>query len=803
MNIQFEPNSPRRVPPMRRRSTFPEVEPSSSQTISLDVEGMTCASCVRRVETALSQVSEVVSAEVNFATEQALVRLAPSASATARNVAPVHRALIAAVESAGYQARIAAAESDRAAPDPSTAPSNPTSVESAHKRDLLLAAVLTIPLLVLGMSHGAIPFADAPEGRTLQLLLTSGIVFGPGRKFFRLALAALRHKSSDMNVLIALGAGSAYLYSTFAVLFPQAFQHAGHGVLPHIYFEAAGAILTFLLLGKWLEAGAKSHLTDSVQALLALTPSTAQRLLAAAPNDAVSGAGQEEEETVPTYELQPGDRVLVRPGQTVSADGRVLSGQSSVDESMLSGESIPVPKRAGDLVYGGTLNYDGSLIIEVVRIGQESAVSRIAAAVAQAQGSKAPIARLADRVSAVFVPIVVGVALLAALTWFLLDPSASGLSTAIERFVAVLVIACPCALGLATPAAIAAGTGRGAQLGILFKGGTVIENASRVDTVFLDKTGTLTEGRPELAAVHSLGVDEAEMLSLVASVEHHSEHPVGQAIAQGARKRNISFHEVTDFRNAPGAGVFGRVLGKEIWVGTSRYLNEEGIDPSPLAELARAEAEKGLTPSFVAIDGQVAGLVCVSDKLRMETPAVIGQLQKMGIELVMLTGDRRASAEKLAKELGISQVIAEVRPEDKARYVTEARGKGKQVAMVGDGVNDSPALAAADLGIAMGAGSEIAASTADVTLTGSRLERLPDTLALGRATMSTIRQNLFWAFAYNAAGIPLAAGVFFPWTGWLLSPVFASAAMALSSVSVLVNSLRLRRFGRSIQAQKA
>jgi Cu+-exporting ATPase len=503
------------------------------------------------------------------------------------------------------------------------------------------------------------------------------------------------------------------------------------------------------------------------------------------------------EEQVPVAALAPGDIVLVRPGEHVPVDGEVIRGASAVDESMLTGESLPVDKHEGAAVYGGTLNQTGALTLRVTRTGGDTALARIVDAVEQAQGSRAPIARLADVVSGYFVPIVIGIATVTLLVWFALDPTASGFAVAVERFVAVLVIACPCALGLATPAAVAVGTGRGAELGILVKGGQALEAASHVDMVLLDKTGTLTAGKPELTDVVSTSaLAETELLSLVASVERESEHPVARAIVAGAVARGANLAQVSRFAMQPGLGVAGVVAGKAIRIGTSAWLAQDGVDTTDLESEAERLAAQGRTPSFVAVDGVLAGLVAVADRPTSEARAAVASLGRLGIQAAVVTGDRAAAARAVAAQLGIARVIAEVKPEDKARVVAEERGRGRIVAMVGDGINDAPALAGAHVGIAVGTGTDIAMAAADVVLLRGGISALPTALRLARKTMRTIRQNLFWAFIYNIIGIPIAAGALYPLFGWLLSPVLASAAMSLSSVSVLASSLRLRRFGR-------
>lgn len=763
-------------------TTAPDDVPSAPpETTSLEITGMTCASCVRRVEKALSRVPGVLEASVNFATEKALVRSTSGAVSGG--------ALRDAVEGAGYGIKPAPAPGkvSESATQRSAAPLPVDEEQSRRKKDLIVATALSLPVLVLGMSHGLIPFADTASGRALGLIFTSAVVFGPGRRFFHLARVALRHRTADMNTLIAMGVGAAYSYSAVGVLFPTIFPHAEHGAAPHLYFEAAAAIITFVLLGNWIEAGAKKRLSDAVHALMALVPPVALRM---------ESDGRLEE--IGVESLRIGDRVLVRPGATVPSDGRVESGRSAIDESMLTGESLPVDKGIGDIVYGGTINQSGAIEVGISRLGEDTVLSKIAKAVADAQGSKAPVAELADKISAIFVPIVLVIALGTFAIWLALDPTSTGLSAAIERFVAVLVIACPCALGLATPAAVAAGTGRGAQLGVLVKGGAALEAASRVDTIFVDKTGTLTSGQPDVVAVESVGINERELLCLAAALESRSEHPLARAIVRAASERGLTWSEPQGFESHTGAGISGRIQNQAITVGTALFLEGLGMDLSLWADQAVGHARLGRTPVFIGVDGTVAGLLAIADQVRPEAAHVVGELRELGVEVILLSGDRREVAEAVAAELGIVRVLAQASPEDKARYVGEARAEGKVVGMLGDGINDAPALAAADVGIAMGNGSDIALTSADITLPSGSLGRLAAALRLSKQTMRTIRQNLFWAFIYNAAGIPLAAGLFYPWTGWLLSPLFASAAMSISSLSVVLNSLRLRHFGKSI-----
>jgi Cu+-exporting ATPase len=751
--------------------------PDAQKTVELGLLGMTCAACVRRVDKALRSVDGVRDANVNLVTHRATVTFDPATASV--------DALAAAIEKAGYEV---VRESGSA--DASNA--RATALEEAEDREhrdlhrgFVLAAALTAPLLVVAMSHGLMAWTETTFGRWLQFALATPVVLGPGRRFFRLAWSAAKHRAADMNTLIAIGTAAAWIYSTVALALPGLFPHASHGRIPHLYFEAAAAVLTFVLLGKTLETRARKRLAEAVRGLVALQPKTARRLRGTT------------EENVAIGSLVPGDFVLVRPGERMPADGEVVRGTSAVDESMLTGESLPVDKSTGAKVYGGTLNQSGSLTFRVTTAGKGSALSRIVEAVEQAQGSKAPIARLADTVSGIFVPIVIVLALATLVTWTLLDPTSDGIATAVERFVAVLVIACPCALGLATPAAVAVGTGRGAELGVLVKGGAALEAASRVNRVLLDKTGTLTIGKPTLTDIVDLtGKGEAELLAVVASAENASEHPVARAVVDAAHDRKLTLSNAEVFRSVAGHGIEARIDELLVRVGTADHLRAGGTNPTSLEARAEELASRGRTPFFVAIDGTLAGLVAVADPPSAEARDALAAMREMGIEVAMVTGDRAGTARAIASELGIAEVVAEVKPEEKARVVFEQRASGRIVAMVGDGVNDAPALAGAHVGVAIGTGADVAVAAADIALLRGGIGGLATAFRLGRATLRTIRQNLFWAFIYNVIGIPVAAGLLYPWTGWQLSPVLASAAMSLSSVSVLANSLRLRRFAK-------
>jgi len=764
----------------------------SSTTVqieTLEIHGMTCSSCVRRVELALGKVPGVAAAQVNFALGMASVRIDPSMTDRDELVDAVERAGYASPRTPRSEAKGGAGDADD--DDPPAAggalegggPRD--SEETALKRDLFRAVSLSVPVLILGMSHGALSFAETPSGRCVQLVLATLVVLGPGRRFFRNALAALRHRTADMNTLVSLGVAAAFSYSAAAILVPWVFPHGDHGARPHLYFEAAVGTVSFVLLGKLLEGRARSRLADAVRGLVSLTPSMAHLLT----EDGVVD--------VPIRTIHSGQRLVVRPAERIPADGVVVLGRSSVDESMLTGESMPIDKAAGDRVYGGALNQRGSITFEADRTGQATTLAGIIRAVEQAQGSHAPIARLADRISARFVPVVLGIAILAFAIWLALDPTARGFAVAVERLVAVLVIACPCALGLATPAAVAVAIGRGAELGVLIKGGAVLETLSRVDTVFLDKTGTLTTGQPALAKIVNLSeFSDETLLVLAAGAEAPSEHPVARAIVEAAQKRGLRLSPAETFVSTPGGGVSARVFDHDVLLGNASWLRTAGIDAAVIAREADAQAAAGQTPLLIAVDGEAAGVLAVADEIRPEAGSTVRALEALGIRVAMLTGDHPAVARRVAATLGIETVFAAMRPEEKAREVAGARARGQIVVMVGDGVNDAPALAASDVGIAMGHGTDAAVSTSDVALMSGGISRLPLALALARRTVATIRRNLFWAFAYNVVGIPIAAGALLPFTGWLLSPVLASVAMSLSSVSVLWSSLVLRSFGK-------
>jgi Cu+-exporting ATPase len=757
--------------------------------VDLPLTGMTCAACARRIERRLSKASGVESAAVNFATSRATVEYDPERTGLSE--------LAAAVRDIGYGVLDVTAEDAR------EGVGREEEARRAEARDLkrhfIVAAALSLPVFIIAMSHGRVPLFDVPWINWLQLALTAPVVFYSGAPFYRGAWAALRHGAADMNTLIATGTGAAFLFSIVATIAPQLVttnaaapgmnmlggmsMTGGAAQMTPVYFEAASVIIALILLGRLLEARAKGRTADAVRKLLGLSPRTAR---------VVRDDGRQEEMLV--EELMPGDMILVRPGEKIPTDGVVTKGRSAVDEAMLTGEGLPVEKGPGDEVVGATINRTGSFTFRATRVGRDTVLQQIVRMVEEAQGRRASIARLADTVSGYFTPAVICIAVVTFVAWFIFAPEDARLASALVHAVSVLIIACPCALGLATPTAVMVGTGRGAEVGVLIRGGEALETVQKVSTVVLDKTGTITEGRPDVTDVFtSEGFEEDEVLRLAASVERASEHPLGEAFVRRAEERGLSLARVENFNAVAGHGVEAEVEGVRVTVGNLRLMTERGVSVEGLGERAATLAAGAKTPVYVALDGRVAGLIAIADRVKAESSEAIAELKALGLEVVMLTGDDRRTAEAVAREVGIERVLAEVLPEGKADAVKSLQAEGKRVAMVGDGINDAPALAQADVGIAMGTGTDVAIEAADVTLVRGSLRGVVTAFALSRKTMRVIKQNLFWAFAYNALGIPLAAGLFYPLTGWTLTPVFASAAMALSSVSVVTNSLRLRR----------
>jgi heavy metal translocating P-type ATPase len=734
--------------------------------LTLMIEGMTCASCVARVERALAAVPGVTVAEVNLATESARVEGVASPAA-----------LIAAVKGAGYEARPRDAASETV-----TVRREREAAGLAH--DLALAAALTLPVFVLEMGGHLIPalhhwvMGTIGQGTSwlIQFVLTSLVLAVPGRRFFVAGIPALLRGAPDMSSLVALGAGAAWGYSTLATFLP--------GLLPPgsvaVYFEAAAMIVTLILLGRLLEARAKGRSSQAIARLVALQPAVAHLRRGDVVTD------------VALAEVRSGDVLELRPGERVPVDGLVISGGSWIDESMVSGEPLPVEKLARARVIGGTVNQTGALVIKAVAVGADTMLARIIRMVETAQGGKLPIQALVDRVTLWFVPVVMGIAALTFAVWLAFGP-APALPMALVNAVAVLIIACPCAMGLATPVSILVGTGRGAELGVLFRKGEALQALQGVSVVAFDKTGTLTEGKPVLTGFHPVAGESREtLLPLLAAVEAQSEHPVARAIVAAADGMVVPAAE--GFLATPGQGVAARVDGVEIVLGAAREMAARGLDVEAFAAEAAAMAERGESPVYAAKGGRLVALLAVADRVKPTTPAAVAALKQLGLRLVMITGDDARTAQAIARDLGIDEVVAEVTPEGKVAAITALKAGGR-VAFAGDGINDAPALAAADVGVAMGTGTDVAIEAADVVLVAGRLPALADGIGLSRAVMQNIRQNLFWAFAYNAALIPVAAGVLYPAFGVLLSPVLAAGAMALSSVFVVSNALRLRRFG--------
>jgi Cu+-exporting ATPase len=753
---------------------------TSDQRVDLPISGMSCAACAHHIEQKLGSTRGVSSASVNFATSRATVEYDPATT----NV----DLLVKAVQQVGYDVPKARRESPGESHEGGH---NHAMVETDDEvRDLrrrfIVAALLSAPILLIAMSHGRIAFLDFEGVELFQWVLATPVVFYSGRSFYRGAWKALKHGFADMDTLIAVGTGTAYIYSSAATIAPDFFTVGSHNSLtashrPPVYFEAASVIIALILLGKLLEARAKGQTSEAIKRLIGLQAKTAR----------VERNGREMD--VPIEQVIPGDIVVVRPGEKVPVDGTIAEGTSAVDEAMLTGESLPIEKGPGDSVFGATINKSGSFKFTATKVGKDTVLQQIVRMVEQAQGAKAPIARLADKVSGIFTPTVIVIALITFAVWFLVSPPGNRLSMAVMNFVSVLIIACPCALGLATPTAIMVGTGLGAERGILIKGGDVLEKAHKLNAIILDKTGTVTTGEPTVTdVVASEIIGERELLALAATAEKGSEHPVGQAIVRNAAERNVELSSAGSFKALAGNGIEADVDGRPVLLGTARLMSERGIAGDRFAHLSEGLAQDGKTPILVAVGGKPAGVIAVADRIKPESKDALDSLQRMGLEVVMITGDNQRVANGVAQQLGIQRVLAEVLPGKKAEEVKRLQGEGKIVAMVGDGINDAPALAQADIGIAIGTGTDVAIEASDITLIGGDLRGVARSIELSRATIKTVKQNLFWAFVYNIIGIPIAAGVLYPLTGWLLSPVIASAAMSLSSVSVVTNSLRLK-----------
>ena len=737
---------------------------AKENSISFPVSGMTCAACQARVQRALTSEPGVIDASVNLLTRSAAVRY------DATTVSPAR--LIDAVRATGYEAELPVAGETGA-----RAMSRRQDAEERDARELAIKATVSVVAGIISMGISMLLNGNALVNYGL-LGLTSAILLWAGRDIYRRAWKAVRHGSADMNTLVALGTGSAFIYSVIATVAPHLF--ARNGIAPDVYYEAVIFIIGLVLAGRAIEARATRKTSEALRRLVTLLP----------PSARVEQNGTWVEK--PLAEVRSGETIVVRPGERIPVDGVLIEGSSDVDESMLTGEPLPVAKSAGDRVVGGTLNTTGAFRYRATSVGAESVLARIVGLMEEAQSSRAPIQRLADRVSAVFVPSVLGIAIVTFIAWFLIG-GAGVLPHAIAAAVSVLIIACPCAMGLAVPTAVMVATGRGAEMGLLIKGGEVLQRAGDVDTVVLDKTGTVTEGAPAVAHVMVLGqLSESEILAYAAALERHSEHPVAAAIVRAAHVRDLSLYPATEFRSRTGSGVTGKVQGKDIAVGNAALIRELGISTEH-PRLADESSFRAMSELYVAIDGRVVGVIAVSDTLRPTSYEAVQKLQEMKVEVVLLTGDRFPAAKAIAEDVGIERVVAEVLPEDKVAEIRRLQALGRVVAMVGDGINDAPALAQSDVGISMPRGTDIAIEASDIALMRSDLRGVPSAIALSRRTMATMKQNLFWAFVYNVIGIPIAAGVLYPFTGVMLSPIIASAAMALSSVSVVTNSLRLRR----------
>ncbi|MFC1989848.1 heavy metal translocating P-type ATPase [Chloroflexota bacterium] len=743
-----------------KKSTFP-------------VGGMTCASCVARVEEALSSTKGVVSANVNLASEKATVEYLGGT-----DISDLKRA----VKEAGYELGSEAETLE----DVTTA--SQREIRSVRNR-FIFAAILGIAIMIIG-------FAPSFPGKPYLLwALATPVQFWAGWRFYRGAWGALRHKTADMNTLIAVGTSAAYFYSMVAVLFPDLF--VAQGLQPHVYFDTAAMIIALILLGRFLEARARGQTSEAIKKLIGMQPKTAL---------VIRDGGEME---ISVEDVQIGDLILVRPGERVPVDGIIREGYSSIDESMVTGESIPVEKKAGDEVIGATINKMGSFKFEATRVGKDTTLAQIIRLVEEAQGSKAPIQRLADIIASYFVPIVIGIAIVTFIIWYFTGPAPS-LTFALLNFVAVLIIACPCALGLATPTAVIVGTGKGAEHGVLIRSAEALERSHQIKTLLLDKTGTLTQGEPRVTDVIAVPTSShEEVLQLAASAERGSEHPLGEAIIKAALEKELELSSASDFTAIPGHGIEASVEGKKLLLGNLRLVKDRGLSLGGLEEEAERLWEEGKTVMFLAIDSRLLGIIAVADTIKPRAGEALAEIHRMGIETVMLTGDNRRTAEAIAREAGIDRVLAEVLPEDKAQEVKKLQEEGKVVAMVGDGINDAPALAQADVGIALGTGTDVAMETGDITLISGDLEGIVTAISLSKRTMRTIKQNLFWAFAYNTALIPVAAGVLYLVFGnsgvpsglhfilgdyGFLNPILAAAAMAASSITVVSNSLRLKRF---------
>jgi Cu+-exporting ATPase len=763
--VLFQPQlvKPEDVIASIRKSGY-EVGTVSSE---LSIEGIVCASCVARIEKALLETGGVIKAAVNLATGKVRVEYLPFET----NLQAIRKT----IQRTGYKVlEITATEAGEDI-------ERKIQEREYKKLQIKFAVGAALGILIfLGSMRHWFPWVPHFLNNFFVLwALATPVQFVIGWQFYRRAWGAIRHRNADMNTLIAVGTSAAYLYSVAATIFPSFFHKAG--IMPAVYFDTSALIIVLIIFGRMLEARAKGRTSEAIRKLAGLQPKTAR----------VIRNGQEVD--IPVEEVLVDDLVVVRPGEKIPVDGIVKEGKSSVDESMITGESLPVSKDLGDEVIGATINKAGSFKFQATKVGKDTALAQIIKLVQDAQGSKAPIQRLADVIAGYFVPIVISIAILTFVIWFDFGPAPS-LTFALLNFVAVMIIACPCALGLATPTAVMVGTGRGAEQGILIKGGESLETAHKIDTIVFDKTGTLTRGEPEVTdVVGSSELTEREILKYAASAEKASEHPLGRAIVKKALERKIELVEPKNFKAIEGQGIEAEVNGKNILIGNVKLLQDRKIGTGILAKKAEELAMEGKTGVYISVDNNASGLIAIADTLKESTSQAIQKLKKLGIEIVMLTGDNKRTAEAIAREAGIDKVLSEVLPEDKVHEIKKLQAMGKTVAMVGDGINDAPALAQADVGIAIGSGTDIAMEASDITLIKGDLRDVAAAIDLSKRTIRVIKQNLFWAFIYNTAGIPVAAGILYPFFKILLNPIIASVAMAFSSVSVVSNSLRLRR----------
>ena len=756
---------PQLIEAVRGAGYEPELE-----TATIGVRGMTCASCVARVERAIEALPGVLGAAVNLGAESATVEFLPATLSRER--------IAQAIGEVGYEAELGEAvpEEGRARQEREL---------GRLKRDLMIAVALTAPLVLISMTPMFLPVVKTfmqgvlplDAWHWLELLFATPVLLWAGRRFLVQGWAELRHLAPGMNSLVMIGSSAAYLYSLLVLVLPGLFPDG----TANLYFEAAAVIVTLILLGRYLESLAKGRTSEAIRHLVRLQPKEAR---------IVRPHGEVE---IPIEAVVPGDIVAVRPGERIPVDGVVVDGRSYVDESMISGEPVPVGKQPDDEVVGGTVNQTGVFRYRATRVGADSVLAQIIRMVEEAQAGKPPIQRLADRIAAVFVPIVMAAAMITFVAWLAMGPDPA-LSFAFVAAVSVLLIACPCAMGLATPTAIMVATGRGASMGTLFRRGPALEALARVDTLVLDKTGTITRGKPALTELETYGMDEDQVLALIAAVEHYSEHPIAGAIVQAARERGLEIPEAREVEAVPGYGVQAHVEGTPVAAGSGRFMAKLGIDTGAVSERVERLAAQGGTPVLAAIDGNLIALLVVADPPKEGSKTAIAAIHGLGLKTTMLTGDNRRTAEAVARAVGIDRVVAEVLPDAKAAEVKRLQESGARVAFVGDGINDAPALAQADVGIAIGTGTDIAVEAGDLILMSGELTAAANAIALARQTLKTIRLNFFWAYAYNVALIPLAAGLFYPLTGWLLNPMVAAAAMSVSSLFVVTNSLRLRRF---------